>query len=158
MRIGGTQTPKHILRATRLEEDPGVSRGESHLLALGVARTRSSAACWQQPREYDLAGMVRGAPQAQRRTDGEGGRGEGTIIRRGFGEILEGTGSGRLFFVFFLFPSSPMWKRHSARRKTGVDRTRRQKDRQASYPPPDLKEEWKQIVNRKKNKYRLLHM
>lgn len=35
----GTQTPKHIRIATGLEEDPGVSHRESHLLALGVAWT-----------------------------------------------------------------------------------------------------------------------
>lgn len=64
VRKGGAQTLKHILRATGLEEDPGVSHRDSHLLALGVARTQSSLACWQQPHEYDLAGMVREAPQA----------------------------------------------------------------------------------------------
>lgn len=152
-RKGGTRTPKHILRATGQEEDPGVSHRDSHLLALGVARSQSSAACRQQPHDYNLAGMVRGAPQAQSRTEpgsrtDERGRWErgGDNNRKRFGEIL-----GQKWKTFILFPSSPMWKRHSARRKTGVDGTQRQKDRQASYPPPDLKEKWKRrlIADRK---------
>lgn len=130
----------HILRATGLEEDPGVFHRESHLLALGVARTQSSEACWQQPRPYDLAGMVRGTPHVQRttepgrRTDERNRRkcgGNGN--RKKFGEII-----GQEWKTSFLFPSSPMWKQHSVRRKTGVDRT--QRHRQRSYPPPDLKE------------------
>lgn len=143
-RKGGTQTKKHILRATGGEEDPGVSHRESHLLAWGVARTQPSATCWQQPRRYHLAGMVKGAPQAQSRsgpgsrTDEKGTDGsvEGTIIRRDFGTGVEDF----FFFFFFQFPSSLMWKQHSARRKTGVDRTQRQTEGQVSYPPPDLKE------------------
>lgn len=143
MTIGRTQTPKHSLRATGLEEDPGVSDGgESHLLVLDVAWTQSSVACWQQPQEYDLAGMVRGAPQAQRRTEPGGRTDERGRRERGGNDNQKrfwrdfGTGVED----FSLFPSSPMWKQHSVRRKTGVDRTQRQKDRQASYPPPDLKE------------------
>lgn len=120
VREGGTQTPKHILRATRLEEDPGVSHSESHLLTLGVARTQSSVACWQQPHEYDLAGErweeLRGAWQEDRRKEWDRSV-EETIIGRGFGEIL-GTGVED-FFCVCVFPSSPMWKWHSARRKTG---------------------------------------
>lgn len=86
---GGTQTPKHIRVATRLEEVPGVSHKESHLLTLGVAWTWSSVACWQQPREYDLAGMVRGAPQAWGgQTKGADAIVEETILGRGFGEIV----------------------------------------------------------------------
>lgn len=57
----------------------------------------------------------------------------------------------------FLFPSSPMWKRHSVKRKTGGDRTQRQNEGQASYPPPDLKEKVNNIQGDEKNKYDLLY-
>lgn len=142
-RKGGTQTKKHILSATGGEEDPGVSHRESHLLAWGVARTQPSAACWQQPRRYHLAGMVKGAPQAQSKSGPGSGTDERDRWERGGNNNQKRfwDRSGRLFFFFFLqFPSSPMWKQHSARRKTGVDRTQRQTEGQVSYPPPDLKE------------------
>lgn len=102
--MGGTQTPKHILRTTGGEEDPGVSHRESHLLALGVARTQPSAACWQQPRGYDLAGMVRGAPQAQSRTEPGSGTDERDRWERGGNNNRKRfwDRSGRLFFFFFV--------------------------------------------------------
>lgn len=53
-------------------------------------------------------------------------------------EVWRDSGTrGRPFFFFF--SSSPMWKRHSVKRKTGGDRTQRQHEGRVSYPPPDLK-------------------
>lgn len=140
---GGTATPKHILRAARLEEDPGVSHsGRGATCSLWArSRSQSSAAGCLQPCVLTI-GLVRSeeiqrarSRTGQTRVDGQRGGKRRSV------ETL-GDRSGRLFFsfLFFWFLSSPMWKRHSARRKTGADRTQRQRDGWAAYPPPDLKE------------------
>lgn len=61
-------------------------------------------------------------------------RWSGDSHRKRSGEIL-----GHVEDLFFFFSSSPMWKQHSVKRKTGGDRTQRRHEGQVSYPPPDLK-------------------
>ena len=112
---GGAQTLSHILRAFTLEEDSPAER----------ATCSSPAEAWTLPSVVRCGWWeVRGAPRGRlgRRDNRSrwGGSVEETIIGRGL-ERFWGR-SGRLF-LFFLFPSSPMWKWHSARRNTGVDRT-----------------------------------
>lgn len=73
-----------------------------------------------------------GASQARSRLD-ERADGGGQLSEEIWGD------SGTRGRPFFLFPSSPMWKRLSVKRKMGADRTQRQHEGQVSYPPPDLK-------------------
>lgn len=118
-------------------------REGSHLLALGslpitvFSGRLSAAACFNH-----WADMVTGdpmGPQPDRTDTGGWATWWETTIGRDFGGQKWKTFF--LFsFLFFSFLSSPMWKRHSARRKTGADRTQRQRDGWAAYPPPDLKE------------------
>ncbi len=158
VRKGGTQTPKHILKShwtggrpwcLPQGEPPAHSRrGPDTILSGLLAAATRLWFGWYG--ERSSTGPGRDGNQAGRQTKGADGS---VVIGRGVERFWDR--SGRLF----LFPSSPMWKRHSARRKTGVDRTQRQKDWQASYPPPDLKEKWQRrlLKERKRNTNCCLH-
>lgn len=63
----------------------------------------------------------------------KGADGAGTVIGRDLERFWD------TWKTVFLLPSSPMWKRHSVKRKTGGDGTQRQHEGRVSYPPPDLK-------------------
>lgn len=115
---GGAATLKNILEARGAEEDSSCS-----LWAQLPPSQPPAAPVGADPHPLSPWGPGSSQSDRQVRTDRSGW--EGGWERR---EILGLKWKTSFFSFSFLFLSSPMWKRHSARRKTAADRTQRDKE------------------------------
>lgn len=140
---GGTQNGKR--RSTFMKKPLDWGRHRWRPLAepparSGVAQTQSSRFGWFWRRQLHRAGGLHTK---------KGVHGQGTVIGRGlewFGTRVED------FFV-------PLFSDVETTQCEEEDRTVRQRDRQESYPPPDLKEkcEKRQDQHRLKQRVRMYH-